>query len=188
MIPRAHDRLRWVVPTIRPGYAGGWLAVLLLALLLTGCGFKLRGQSDLPPVLAKTYIKTNQPAGAPPSTLAQTLARLLASNRAQILTSPEQATAIIEILKEESKTRTLAANRSGNVREYTLTYSVEYRVTRANGTVLLAHDQITSSRDLIYSETAVLGKQEGENLALRELENDAARTLLRRLEALKATP
>lgn len=158
--------------------------VVFLALVITGCGFKLRGQADLPPELAKTYIQSNRPPGAPPSSLARTLEDLLIANGVEVTESPVGATAVVELLEERIRRRIVATDSIGDSREYTFTLMVDYRVAMPDGRPLLSMDTIRLSRDIIYAETEVLGRQEGEAITLREMESSAAQTIVRRLETI----
>jgi LPS-assembly lipoprotein len=158
--------------------------ITLLALLIAGCGFKLRGEADLPPELAKTYINSNRPPGAPPSSLGRTLNDLLVANGVEVTKTPQGATAIIELLDERIRRRIVASDSIGDTREYTFTLEVDYRVAMPNGRPLLAMDTIRLSRDIIYAESEVLGRQEGEAITLREMESSAAQAIVRRLETI----
>lgn len=165
----------------------------LLLLLLSGCGFKLRGQAQLPPEMATTYLKTNRPAGSSPSELALTLERVLKANGVTVTTDPAAATATLEILQEGVSRRTIAAGTTistgqttAQIREFTLKYDVNYRVTLANGKVLIPQATASVSRDMVYNEARVLGKEAGEEILLRDMASDLARSIIRRLQA--ATP
>jgi LPS-assembly lipoprotein len=158
-----------------------WILPLLLV-MLTGCGFTLRGQAQLPPAMAKTYIRDVRPVGAPPSALANTLRQFLASSGVEVVNDPQAATAMLEIFNEGTRRRTLAAGPEGDFREYTFTYSVNFRATATDTKTVLSDGNITKFRDVIYAESDVLGKQEGEQIALQEMQADAAQTIIRRLE------
>jgi len=174
-----------------PDGARGWRAILawglpgLLALVLvTGCGFRLRGQTELPPAMHITYIKVNRPAGAPPGTLERALENFLKANGAEVATDPKQATAVLEIVNQEKSNRLVATNRQGNTRTDTLTYVVDYRVVLPDGKVLLPQTRASVSRDITYPESAVLSRGQGENVAYRQMEYEVVRAIFYRLEAL----
>lgn len=163
------------------------MRVLLLCFLLlavSACGFQLRGQAELPQAMASTYIDIRRPPGARPSELVPVLGRILAANGVTLSDDPETASARLEILLESGRSRTLASDERGDVRETTLIYEVRYRVLDAAGEVLIPADQVLLTRDILYSERDVLGRQEGEQLALRDLRTDAAYAIMRRIQAL----
>ena len=174
-----------------PGGVRRWQAILiwglpgLLALtLVSGCGFKLRGQAELPPAMRVTYVKVNRPVGTPPGTLERTLQNFLKANGVEVATDPKQATAILEIVNEDKSNRLVATNREGNTRVWTLTYLVNYRVLLPDDKVLLPPTAASVSRNVTYPESAVLSRGQGENIAYRDMEYELVRAIFYRLEAL----
>lgn len=161
--------------------------LVLLVLVLTGCGFKLRGQAQLPPAMRLTYIKVNRPPDTPPGSLERTLTDLLKANGVQLTTDPKQATAVLEILNEEKNENLLATTNQGLSRLYSLNYRVTYRAVLPDGKILLPQTQTSASRDILYPESAVLDKAQGAQIAQHSMEYEAARSMLYRLEALART-
>jgi len=155
----------------------------LLLLVVSSCGFQLRGQAQLPAALQVVYIEDNTPPTAPPSPLAGALKDALEAQEVTVTSDPQEATATLVILHEEILRRTLATGPEGEVREYTLRYDISFAVNRAEGTVLIPKEDLNFSRDLLYSETQVLGRAAGEELVIRDMVADAAWTIIRRLEA-----
>lgn len=155
-----------------------------VALAMAGCGFHLRGRAQLPPAMAKTYIAYPQPPGTQPSPLVPVLTRLLRANGVKVVTNPKTAGAKLQILSDGSRTRILATDQIGNVRETELIYEVSYLVSQPNGHLLVPSDKIRITRNIIYPETQVLGRFEGEQMTLREMINDAAYSIVRRIQAL----
>lgn len=158
--------------------------------MLANCGFHLRGQARLPPELAVTYIKAQRAPGSPSGNLAGSLERTLQANGVEVTTDQKAATATLEILQEGLRSRALAAGTQatsttqGQIREYTLTYSVNYQVTRADGSKLISPETLSASRNLLYDETKVLGRAAGEEILVREMVSDLARSILLRLQAV----
>lgn len=168
---------------------GGLMIRLFLAawLILTasGCGFQLRGQTDLPRDL-KVYIQSKEGEGIPPSQLRRTLMLILKANGVTVAESPEAADATLKILEENLRRRTLATGPNGEVREYELSYSVDYAISLADGTQLVPKSDLTVYRDLLYGESDVLGRAEGEEIAIREMLSDVAYSILRRVSATRS--
>ncbi|MFO1351410.1 MAG: LPS assembly lipoprotein LptE [Gammaproteobacteria bacterium] len=161
------------------------LALLGVVCALTACGFHLRGQATLPPAMAATYIDASgqRSPNAPPSSLATELARALQANGATIAAAPTAATARLVITKENYQRRTLATGAQGDVREYSITYQVEYLVNNADGSALVPLSTASASQDIIYNEIQVLGRVEGEQLAFQQLQREVVQAILRRLAA-----
>ncbi|MBK8181595.1 MAG: hypothetical protein IPK63_01240 [Candidatus Competibacteraceae bacterium] len=153
---------------------------------LVGCGFQLRGQAQLPPEMAVTYVQTQQGIGMPPGALSRKLQSLLASNSVTITRDPSRATAIITILSEDSGRRTVAADRFDIKREYVLAYSVTYDVRLAGGKTLLPAEGISTSRALLFDENRVLGFENAQESLVDSMAEDLAWQILRRLQAVKS--
>ncbi len=157
---------------------GKALVIGLAAALLAGCGFHLRGQADLPPAMAVTYIRSEDPQ----SLMARTLARNLEANGVRVTENAKAATATISILRDEMLRRTLAAGPTGEAREYELRQLVDYAVTLEDGTPLVPRNTISATRDALYNETEVLGRAEGEAILFQDMATDLSQTILRRLQ------
>jgi LPS-assembly lipoprotein len=166
--------------TLRQSAQG--LVLVLALMMLVSCGFKLRGQVELPPDMAVVYINVGGSPTTPPSALGVTLRRVLEANGVVVTTDPAQAKANLVILRDVVRRRLMAASAGGVDREYTLIYTVDYTVTRADGSPLLAQESVSLSRDLLYPDAAVLGREEGEEIMLNALRDDIARSVLLRLQ------
>lgn len=159
-------------------------SIWLLALLLTGCGFHLRGQAQLPPAMSVTHIKSEDPR----SPFTRALRDALEANGTEITTEPEAATATIEIFDEELRRRTLAVGPRGEERDYELRYEVTYAVTLDEGNRSIPKETISASRNLLYDETDVLGRAEGEQMMIRDMSIDLAWSIIRRLQTALPAP
>ena len=158
------------------------LPAILLTLLLTGCGFQLRGQAPLPPEMRVTYVQT--PSGlTPPGSISRQLPLALARNGATITRDPAQATATVTILRETSGRRTVAADRFDIRRQYFLAYDVAYRVTLANGQILIPDESMNASRTLLFDENRVLGFESAQEALIESMAEDLAWQIVRRLQA-----
>ncbi len=158
----------------------------LIALLVTGCGFQLRGQAQLPPELSVTYVQSQQAIGTPPGVLNRKLQSLLASNGVTVTRDPAQAMAIITILREGSGRRTVAADRFDVKREYLLAYDAIYEVKLANGKTLIAAEGVGASRALLFDENRVLGFEAAQEFLVDSMAEDLAWQIIRRLQAVRS--
>jgi LPS-assembly lipoprotein len=156
--------------------------IVVLTAALSACGFRLRGQGDLPPSLAIVHVKTPASKIAVPSEFPDILKRSLEVRGSAITDDPKLATATIEIHDESFDERTLATSSDDEVRSTTLTYSVTYSVTLANGKQLLSRQQASATQDSIYAESAVLGRAEGLSVEQRGMMEDIANSILLRLQ------
>lgn len=157
----------------------------LIALVLAGCGFQLRGQVQLPPELSVVAVQSQQAIGAPPGTLSRKLPLLLASNGVTVTRDPTQATATLTILNEGSGRRAVAADRFDIKRQYFLVYYATYQVTLANGKTLIPAEGISTNRTLLFDENQVLGFEASQEFLADSMAEDLAWQILRRLQAAK---
>ena len=160
------------------------LLLLIIILSLVDCGFRLRGQFQLPDAMSFTYIDARRPANTPPSLLAAEMANALRVNGGVVTERPEQAGARLLILNETYQRRAIAAGGQGEVREYDLNYDVNFMVTLKGGKPLVTEENVRITRDILYDESQVLGRVEGEELTRREMVGEAARAIMRRLQAV----
>ena len=154
--------------------AGSALAVAGLA----GCGFALRK----PPIFAFKSIAI--PGN---SAFINYLRRNLGSTgTVQVIPAERQreAEVILDILGEERTRYVLSTNAAGEVRELELRYRLRFRLRTPAGKELLL-SEIAQKRDLTYNETNALAKEGESELLYRDMQNDIAQQMLRRLVAVK---
>ncbi len=155
------------------------LGVALCA-LLSACGFHLRGEANLP-------FETMYVAGSPQ--FSNQLARAIrAGSNTRIVTDEKEAQVTLQIMGEQSERVILSLSGSGRVRELQLRYKVSYRVTDRERRELLPATEVQLKRDLSYSDTDVLGKEQEEQLLYRDMRNDAVQQVVRRLQVARFEP
>ena len=68
------------------------------------------------------------------------------------------------------------------MREIQLRYRISYRLTDRESRELLPTSEVQLKRDLTYSDTDVLGKEQEEALLIRDMRSDAIQQVVRRLQ------
>jgi LPS-assembly lipoprotein len=153
------------------------------AMLLSACGFQLRGQQDY-------AFKRLAIAGAPEPVKAR-LARLVqGGSDTAVVNSPANADAILT-LAEGRNFGTLTMNSMGLVEEYQMTYTLTYQLTGKDGTVLIPSSTIALNRAMTYSNQYATAKAAESDLLFADMQNDAVNQLIRRLSlvrSLRPTP
>ena len=153
------------------------LILLSAALLLASCGFHLRGQASLP--FESIYV-----SGSP--VFANQLKRAVrAGSQTRVTDNPKDAEVTLQILSELRERVILSLSAAGRVREITLRYRLSYRLTDSKGKEYILPTELVLRRDLTYSDTDVLGKEQEENLLYRDMQNDAVQQVVRRLQVAK---
>ena len=142
-----------------------------------GCGFHLRGTFDVPPRMDPSYIQA--PQGDP---LARQLREALRSADVQVVDTPDEASAVLRLLKQEQSRRVRAVDRRGKVIDYELSYEVMFDVQDGKGEELVSAQTITLVRTQVNPGVEVLGKAEEQALFFTDMQRDLAGRILRRLQ------
>ena len=155
------------------------LILLAATLLVTACGFHLRGQATLP--FNTLYVQA-----AATSPFALQLKRAVQSGSATRVTEkPTEAEAILQILNELQEKQILSLGSGGRVREFQLRYRVQFRLTDEKNREHIPASEIILKRDYSFNDEQALSKEAEEALLYRDMRNDAVQQLVRRLQAAK---
>ncbi|MDE2401123.1 MAG: hypothetical protein KGL90_05625 [Burkholderiales bacterium] len=165
-------------------------------LSLSGCGFELRH----PPVMAFRSIQLVGFAGNSP--LASELARALESAGVSVVSTTAAAAAlgtaggasgaqalsrhaVLEALSD-TRDQVVASNTAfGQVRDLSLRTGFRFRLTRANGGVVIAPTQLMLARDLTYDEKDALAKLDESAALHRAMQTDIVEQVMRRLAVVQ---
>ncbi|MES2770590.1 MAG: LPS assembly lipoprotein LptE [Pseudomonadota bacterium] len=149
----------------------------LCLLLLSACGFQLRGAYPLPYESLYLSLPTYSELGA-------SLKRAIrAAGSTRLLDTPEGAEARLIPTLDSREKLILSVSGSGRVREVRLRYRYAYRVLDSKGRDLSPPGEIELTRDMTYDDANVLSKEQEEVLLWRDMQNDMVQQLLRRLSA-----
>jgi LPS-assembly lipoprotein len=154
--------------------------LLLLSLLVTlsACGFHLRGDVELPPILQDTYIDSRNPFTG----IARPLRSQLERSGANVLEDSKQASAILKIVSERSENRVLSVGSSGKATEYELFNEVGFSLNDPKGKVLIKQQTVRMTRDLVFDENELLGKLSEADSIHRQMLESLARQILIRIQ------
>ena len=158
-----------------------WWLALLLALVLAGCGFQLRGTQSSTLPYASLYI-------ALPETdeIRLWLSRYIrAGAQTELLDSPAAATAIFQQVANQRQKSILSVNAQGRVQEYRLQLNYSFRIVDAKGQVLVPPNEISLYRDVSFDDSKVLAKELEEGLLWRDMNADLVSQIMRRLSIVK---
>ncbi|MGR6035154.1 MAG: LPS-assembly lipoprotein LptE [Candidatus Nitrosoglobus sp.] len=157
---------------------------LFSLLLLMGCGFHLRGNVQLSPLLTRTYVQ-----GIPPySELGVQIKRSLEANGVTVTSEPKNASATLSITYNQIQRQVLSVGGStAKVQEYALKYVLQFQVTNPKGKILLPSQRIELMREYRFDALSVLSAGDQENLLREAMQKDIVQQILWRLEALPST-
>ena len=154
--------------------------IVILSVLLSACGFQLRGQQPLPAQLNSVYVQ-----GEATGLLLRYLKDALKDSGAKVVTSPDKATAILHINGQTSERQVLSVGVAARARQYETLYQVNYSLQAADGKVLLKDKTVKLRRDFSYSVEQALAKNREEQILIHEMQYQAAQTILRNIRAVK---
>jgi len=157
------------------------LAAGLAALLGAGCGFKLRGQTELPFKTFHAPLPTSSQFGGE-------LRRALRTNGATIVERREDAQVRFDLLGELPEREIAALSTSGRPREYQLRYRVRWQTRDANDRELIGPNEIVLRRQITVLDVQGIVNEEEVQLLYRDMRIDAIQQILRRLATLPPQP
>lgn len=152
-------------------------AVFLLILVITGCGFKLRGMVDMPTWLNNISITVK----AAHQDLASLLKDSFQSYGVRIVADPGKAEYLLIIENDASQQQMTSVSASTTPRQYLLTYTIVYSLIKANGTPIVTSNIISVTRQLTVNNDRILGSDAEEILIYAEMRREAVMQIINRL-------
>ena len=148
----------------------------VLSLLLSSCGFRLKGDYQLPTSLKLLKVQSNDQHSE--------LTRLVTHKllRYQVVLSDAADVPVLQLANDKLERGTLSLFSTGQVAEYELIYSLEYR--------LVQHDKAPQSfkiklrRDYLDDPQTAQAKSREMELMLKEMRQQAADQIVRQLSQL----
>ncbi|MFA6904335.1 MAG: LPS assembly lipoprotein LptE [Gallionellaceae bacterium] len=158
------------------------LLIILNILLLTSCGFHLRGHNmqgkDFP--FASLYLKS-----AAQTAFVADLQNSLELYKIKLTPTSAEAELTLDIVSEANDKQILALSGAGQVLEYQLRYRVSLRAYDRQMNEWLPAGEIALQRTLNYDAAQILAKEQEEVLLYRDMRQDAVQQVLRRLSRAK---
>ena len=147
-------------------------------LLLSGCGFRLRGHFQAPFETLYLQMREN-------TRFSGLLKRMIESgSNIRCVKNPNEAEAVLELINQRRDREVLSISDSGRAREYELTLTLEFRVTSTyDDFTYVEPTQLVAHRDITYSESEFLSREKEEEVLYRDMENDLIAQMIRYLEA-----
>ncbi len=155
-----------------------WSLSLVVVLLLSSCGFQLRGAYQLPQAMQLTHVEARSE-----SELVSALKRQLKASDITLVDASSDQAATLKILKQQKQRRTVSVDSRGRAREYTLSYLVEFEVSHPASGFLIEQQTVKIDRDFLFDTDDVLGKSKGINELYESMQQDIVRLILLRLQS-----
>jgi LPS-assembly lipoprotein len=156
--------------------------LILTLLLLTACGFHLRGQVGMS--FQSIYLiapNLNSP-------FVNELRRNLVANKVTLANGLEQSDVVLNIVSENTEKQVLSLGGDGRVNEYRLIYRVSLRAYNQQQQEWIPAEEMSLRRDFSYDDTQILAKEAEETLLYQSMRTDMVQQIVRRLSRAKPTP
>jgi len=150
------------------------LLTALPLLAVAGCGFELRRAPVLP------FGRIALAGFAPRSSLAEELTRQI-SGSARVVAASERPEVVLQAIADRRDRSVVAATAAGQVREVQLRIHFEFKLTAPGGREVMPAVVIALARDMSYSETFALAKEQEEAQLYAAMQTEIAMQVLRRL-------
>jgi len=152
---------------------------LLLPASLVACGFELRRDSEL-----KIHAISLQGFRADSPMLAE-LRRQLGRSQVRLVEDPQGAELILETRRDLRDKTVVASTSAGQVREWQLRLRFDFLLRTPGGELLLPRTELRLTREMNYTETAALAKEQEEAALYRAMQSDAVAQIMRHLAAVR---
>jgi LPS-assembly lipoprotein len=153
-----------------------WLILILALLVNHGCGFQLRGSLDLSEDMSPLYIQQNSSFE-----LARDLKLSLAKTNIVVADDATEANSQLTLLSENRHRRVLSVDGNGRAIEYLLTYTVNIIIKIKQSKEI--KESVSLSRSLLFDPEAVLAVTNESEILYRDMQKNAARLILLKLQA-----
>lgn len=178
-----------------------FLGTILLTLLLSACGFHLRGQASYalpfksitvrafndfsPIVVALKQALQDQGVQILDAPVLSQPDPMAAERTAQAPANANPAQLTLHVASESTGKQILSLNRAGRVREFQLNYRVMLRVYDQRQQDWIFPVTVDLQRNLPYDDTLVLAKESEEAQLYQEMRRDAVQQIMRQLSAAR---
>lgn len=156
--------------------------LLLATLLLSACGFHLRGQAGMP--FNTLYLDTVNSK----TPFISELRRSLEASKVKLAPNAAQADVVLKVVFENSNKQILTLSGSGRVTEFRLIYSVSLRAYDHKQQDWIPAEEMALRRDYSYDDTKVLAKEAEETLLYQSMHSEMVQQIMRRLSHAKPQP
>ena len=147
---------------------------------VAGCGFELRRAPEL-------RFRTIQLTGFKPRSpmLEELRMNINASTTTIVVEGLAQAQVVLEVLDDVREKVVVASGTVGQVTEFQLRGRFAFRLRSVSGRELIPRTEILLNRDMSYTESAALGKEQEENFLYRAMQSDIVSQVMRRLASVQ---
>tara|TARA_R100000005_G_scaffold86226_1_gene55006 strand:+ start:1876 stop:2394 length:519 start_codon:yes stop_codon:yes gene_type:complete len=154
-------------------------SILLLAVLLSACGFQLRGAASstgLPAEWRQLHLET----GSPNSEFTRELRSRFSANGIEWVDRKEAAY-ILQLEPERFSQRNLSLTSEARAAEFELTLQTRFTVRAPDGTIAMESSEALVTKQMENDPSNVVGKAEEIRILQAEMRGELAQQILRRI-------
>lgn len=148
--------------------------IFVLALLLSACGYHLRGALELPANMKNVYVEGGS------ASLHEQFGRIMKASSVQLAKSRKGAGIVIKIFNEDFNRRVLSLSTRGKTNEFELTYRLDYEFANAADTPLMERQTVEIRREYYNDQQYIIAKDNEEAVIRNEMYQQAVNTIVNR--------
>lgn len=152
-------------------------------LVLSSCGWHLRGVEPLPEEFKTLYLSVPNETSELSRSLKQSL-RAMGVNLTDKATDAAMTLAITDV---KNNRRTVSTSGRGKAAEYELTSLLTYEIRNNEGATLYGPDTVSAEKIYLFDPNSVVSAFEEEQILRKEMQRDLIQQLMRRYQAAKVT-
>ena len=153
------------------------ILIALLVTMLTGCGFHLPREAQLPAEMSRVRLDLQE---GPNSDYGRRLVILLEQG-GSIVVEDDSALSVLQVTMNRVRKEILTIGDNARVREYRLRHTITFSLIDPSGSVLVPQQTLEQSRVISFDEQDILGAAQEDEQLRREMAETLARLTLRRL-------
>jgi len=159
------------------------IAILASVLLLSACGFQLRGEANLSADLKRVHVQIADQF----SPLKRDLEAALTRSGANVEEKSGDGIAEINLSNVSLAPVVRSVGATAFVNEFSMIYHVELSISGADGKSLLPLQTIEHSREFTFDQSQAIGTNVEQDEIKKEMERDMVAALMRKVEAASKT-
>lgn len=148
--------------------------ILGLALLLSACGYHLRGAFELPASMKNVYVEGGS------GQLREQFKQVMKTSSGQLVSSRNGAGIVIKIFNEDFNRRVLSLSSRGKSNEFELDYRLDYEFANAGDALLMERQSVDIRREYYNDQQFIIAKDNEEAVIRNEMYQQAVHTIVNR--------
>lgn len=154
-----------------------WFILIITTMIVSGCGFHLRGMINVPTWINNISIIVEQAHRE----LAPQIQSQLQAYSIYVNPNPALARYWLIIESDSTQQNITSVSSSTTPRQYQLIYTVQFKLQRAKGEDIIPSTQIVTTRQVTINSNRILGSNEEEELLKGDMRRDAVIQMLNRI-------